>query len=105
MDNFATPGNSIDEKLRPHSKRPWAVLRAPLKSGSRAQENFSLTVESFAKWVKRYLDSQGPSRRIMFLVDEVGSLSATTPIVWLPKSSDDHRAAGGRFARAGLGWW
>ncbi len=35
-------------------------------------DNFSLTVENFAKWVKRYLDSKGPDRRIMFLVDEVG---------------------------------
>jgi len=37
-----------------------------------AEENFSLTVENFAKWVKRYLDSKGPEQRIMFLVDEVG---------------------------------
>ena len=37
-----------------------------------AEENFSLTVESFAKWVKRYLDGRGTSHRIMFLVDEVG---------------------------------
>jgi hypothetical protein len=36
------------------------------------EENFSLTVENFAKWVKRYLDSRGPDHRIMFLVDEVG---------------------------------
>ena len=35
-------------------------------------ENFSLTVENFAKWVKRYLDSRGEDHRIMFLVDEVG---------------------------------
>jgi len=37
-----------------------------------AQANFSLTVENFAKWVKRYLDGRGPQQRIMFLVDEVG---------------------------------
>lgn len=37
-----------------------------------AGENFSLTVENFARWVKRYLDSQGSSHRLMFLVDEVG---------------------------------
>jgi hypothetical protein len=36
------------------------------------EESFSLTVENFAKWVKRYLDSKGPTHRIMFLVDEVG---------------------------------
>lgn len=37
-----------------------------------AEENFSLTVENFAKWVRRYLDRQGPDHRIMFLADEVG---------------------------------
>ena len=36
------------------------------------EDNFSLTVENFAKWVKRYLDRQGPNHRLMFLVDEVG---------------------------------
>ena len=36
------------------------------------EDNFSLTVENFAKWVKRYLDSKGSGQRIMFLVDEVG---------------------------------
>ncbi|MCK4303758.1 MAG: BREX system P-loop protein BrxC [Candidatus Eisenbacteria sp.] len=35
-------------------------------------DNFSLTVENFAKWVKRYLDSKGQGHRIMFLADEVG---------------------------------
>lgn len=37
-----------------------------------AEHNFSLTVENFAGWVKRYLDTQGQDHRIMFLVDEVG---------------------------------
>jgi len=37
-----------------------------------AGENFSLTVENFAHWVKRYIDSKGRDHRIMFLVDEVG---------------------------------
>ena len=41
-----------------------------------AESNFSLTVENFAKWVKRYLDSTGSDRRIMFLVDEVGQFIA-----------------------------
>ncbi len=35
-------------------------------------EHFSLTVENFAKWVKRYLETKGKDQRIMFLVDEVG---------------------------------
>ena len=31
-----------------------------------AEGNFSLTVENLAKWLKRYLDSKGPDKRIMF---------------------------------------
>ena len=37
-----------------------------------AEDHFSLTVENFARWVKRYLDSRGANHRLMFLVDEVG---------------------------------
>jgi hypothetical protein len=37
-----------------------------------AEQNFSLTVENFAKWVKEYLASKGPNHRLVFLVDEVG---------------------------------
>jgi hypothetical protein len=38
----------------------------------KSEENFSLTVENFCKWVKVYLDQQGKDHRIIFLVDEVG---------------------------------
>ncbi|QDV43920.1 hypothetical protein Enr13x_37800 [Stieleria neptunia] len=36
------------------------------------ESTFSLTIENFAKWTKEYLDKQGPTHRIIFLVDEVG---------------------------------
>ena len=36
------------------------------------ENNFSLTVEQFAKRVKEYLDSKAPNHRIIFLVDEIG---------------------------------
>jgi hypothetical protein len=42
-----------------------------------AEENFSLSVENFCKWVKEYLDSRGPQHRIVFLVDEVGQFIGT----------------------------
>lgn len=42
-----------------------------------AEDNFSLTVENFAKWVKAYLDATGPSHRLVFLVDEVGQFIGT----------------------------
>ncbi len=37
-----------------------------------SEDSFSLTVENFAGWVRRYLDRQGPEHRLVFLVDEVG---------------------------------
>ena len=37
-----------------------------------AESTFELTVENLAKWVKEYLDKQGPDHRVVFLVDEVG---------------------------------
>jgi hypothetical protein len=37
-----------------------------------AEDNFSISIENFCKWVKEYLDSKGPQHRIVFLVDEVG---------------------------------
>ena len=37
-----------------------------------AEDNFSMSVENFCKWVKEYLDAKGPQHRIVFLVDEVG---------------------------------
>ena len=42
-----------------------------------AEDNFSMSVENFCKWVKDYLDSNGPQHRIVFLVDEVGQFIGT----------------------------
>jgi hypothetical protein len=42
-----------------------------------AEDNFSLSVENFCKWVKEYLDSKGPQHRLVFLVDEVGQFIGT----------------------------
>ncbi|MEI4488939.1 BREX system P-loop protein BrxC [Frigidibacter sp. MR17.14] len=39
---------------------------------TRFEQDFSLSVESFAKWVKEYLDAKGSDHRIIFLVDEIG---------------------------------
>ena len=37
-----------------------------------SEEAFSVSVENFCRWVKEYLDSQGPENRMIFMVDEVG---------------------------------
>jgi len=46
-----------------------------------AENNFSLTVENFAGWVKEYLDSRGPDQRLVFLVDEIGQFIGRTAIL------------------------
>lgn len=38
----------------------------------KAEEQFSISIEKFARMVKDYLDQKGPSHRIVFLVDEIG---------------------------------
>jgi hypothetical protein len=42
-----------------------------------AENNFSLTVENLAAWVKEYLDAKGPNHRLVFLVDEIGQFIGT----------------------------
>ncbi|WP_019570748.1 BREX system P-loop protein BrxC [Thioalkalivibrio sp. ALE11] len=37
-----------------------------------SEETFSVSVENFCRWVKEYLDAQSATRRIVFMVDEVG---------------------------------
>lgn len=48
-----------------------------------AEDSFALTVESFARWVKEYLDSRGSEHRIIFLVDEVGQFIGSDPHLML----------------------
>ena len=48
-----------------------------------AEDNFSLTIENFCKWVRDYLDSRGENHRIVFLVDEVGQFIGTDPHLML----------------------
>ena len=38
----------------------------------RAERDFPLTPENFAKWVKEYLDSRGRGHRLLFIADEIG---------------------------------
>ena len=48
----------------------------------RFKGDFSLSIESFAKWVKEYLDTKGKNHRIMFLVDEIGQfIGKETPLM------------------------
>ncbi len=61
-----------DEVAKALSETLGQSLQAAEKWIDGAEDGFALTVENFCKWVKAYLDSKEPSRRILFLVDEVG---------------------------------
>ncbi|MGO1626165.1 MAG: BREX system P-loop protein BrxC, partial [Halomonadaceae bacterium] len=57
----------------------WALSQALDLSAEAAhkwfeesEDAFSVSVESFCRWVKEYLDAQPAGRRIVFMVDEVG---------------------------------
>jgi hypothetical protein len=61
-----------DEVVKALSETLGQSLAAAEKWIDGAEDNFSMSVENFCKWVKEYLDSKGPQHRIVFLVDEVG---------------------------------
>ena len=66
-----------DEVVKALSETSGQSQQAAEKWIDGAEENFSLTVENFCKWVKEYLDSKGPQHRLIFLVDEVGQFIGT----------------------------
>ena len=41
-----------------------------------AQNSYSLSIEKFADYVKKYCDSKGPDHHVLFLVDEIGQYIA-----------------------------
>ena len=73
-----TPTSSTGTRSSRRSARRSARARTSAEKWiDGAEDNFSLTVENFCKWVKEYLDSKGPQHRLVFLVDEVGQFIGT----------------------------
>jgi len=66
-----------DEVVKAFSEATGQSEAAAEKWIDGAEDNFSMSVENFCKWVKEYLDSKGPRQRIVFLVDEVGQFIGT----------------------------
>jgi hypothetical protein len=66
-----------DEVVKAFSEALGQSQSAAEKWIDGAEDNFSMSVENFCKWVKEYLDSKGPSHRVVFLVDEVGQFIGT----------------------------
>lgn len=68
---------SQDEVVKALSETLGQSEAASVRWIEGAEQNFPLTVENFCKWVNDYLDSKGPTHRIVFLVDEVGQFIGT----------------------------
>ena len=61
-----------DEVVKAFSKALGQSQESAEKWVDNAEGNYTLSVESFCKCVKDYLDKQKDNRRLIFLVDEVG---------------------------------
>jgi hypothetical protein len=62
-----------DEVVQAFSKATGQSQASAEKWVDSAESSFTLSVESFSKNVRDYLDKQGKDRRVVFLVDEVGA--------------------------------
>ena len=58
-------GDTLSKVLNQRVDDPQAFI-------DNLEKGLALTIENFAKWVKRYLDKKGLNQRLVFLVDEVG---------------------------------
>lgn len=77
-----TGDNWIDERDAYHFRKDEVIESLSKALGQstlsatewfeKAESNLSLTIDSFSKKVKEYLDKKGKNHRIVFLVDEVG---------------------------------
>ncbi|WP_177417917.1 BREX system P-loop protein BrxC [endosymbiont of Lamellibrachia barhami] len=61
-----------DEVVKALSSTLGQSKSAAEKWFDKSEQDFHLSVENLAKWVKEYLDNRGPNHRLVFLVDEVG---------------------------------
>jgi hypothetical protein len=88
-----------DEMIQALSEALGQSEDASKRSLERAERDFPLTPENFAKWVKEYLDSRGPEHRILFIADEIGQFIGTDTHLMLSLQTiteDLGTACGGR---------
>jgi hypothetical protein len=72
MKNRDAFGLYRDEVIQALCKTKGMSKESATKWFDEAEEKHKMNIEGFAKLVKEYLDSKGPSQRIVFLADEVG---------------------------------
>ncbi len=68
-EDFYYEEDSIIEALSRTTKMSEDAARSWYE---KCQENYSLSIEKFAKRVKEYCDSKGKNHHVVFLVDEIG---------------------------------
>lgn len=61
-----------DEVTKAFSDATGQSIESAVKWIDNAETNFSLSIESFCKWVKEYLNTKDKDHRIIFMVDEIG---------------------------------
>ena len=95
-DAFELYEDEVVQALSQALARPEDKTKAWVEN---LRNNFSMSVEGFANRVKEYLDSLGPDRRIVFLIDEVGQFIGTDTHLMLNLQTiteDLGRICGGR---------
>ncbi len=66
-----------DQVVEAFMKTLGQSLETAEKWVDNSENNFSLTIENFSKWVMEYLELKGNSSRLVFLVDEIGQFIGT----------------------------
>ncbi len=95
-DAFELYEDEVVQALSQALSRPEDKTRGWMES---LRRSFSMSVEGFAQRVKEYLDSFGPEKRIVFLIDEVGQFIGTDTHLMLNLQTiteDLGRICGGR---------
>jgi uncharacterized protein YdhG (YjbR/CyaY superfamily) len=73
----------IDEAAQAFSAVENISFESATEQLNRLDENFSISIEDFAKEVKEYIDTKDKNYRIVFLVDEVGQFIGDNTSVML----------------------
>lgn len=65
-----------DDVIKTLSKIKYMSKETARNWAEKADENYSLSIEKFAKLVREYCDNKGPNHHVVFLVDEIGQYIA-----------------------------
>jgi hypothetical protein len=73
----------VDDAAKAFSRVQGISFESAIEQLNKLDENFSISIEDFAKEVKAYIDTKEENYRIIFLVDEVGQFIGENTSVML----------------------